>query len=284
MKEGVIFVFVADLMFRMPLERGIGHLGYRPVFIEQADDVAAGVSDGPEAPGELLSGRGAALFEQLTTAQPVLLIFDLNNPAIPWSDWIAALNTSPATRRIPILCFGSHVEAETMQRARAAGADGVVARSRLAAALPELIQQYARQFDPAGIELACTDPLSPLALKGIEAFNRGDYYLAHEELELAWKADEGPGRELYRAILQIAVAYYQIERGNYRGALKMFLRVRQWLSPLPDSCRGVNLGQLKQDANLVHQALVALGPEQVGEVERGLFRPVSFDPTFRKDH
>lgn len=259
MKEGVIFVFVADLMFRMPLERGIGQLGYRPVFIEQADDIVAEVADGSDGPGELLSGRGAALFEQLTTAQPVLLIFDLNNSAIPWSDWIAALKTSPATRRIPILCFCSHVEAEMMKRARTAGADGVVARSRLAAALPELIQQYARQFDSAGIELACNQPLSPLALQGIEAFNRGDYYLAHEELELAWKEDEGPGRELYRAILQIAVAYYQIERGNYRGALKMFLRARQWLAPLPDSCRGVHLGQLKQDANLVHEKLVGLG-------------------------
>lgn len=276
MKEGVIFVFVADLMFSTPLERGIRQLGYRPVFIERANDIVAEVADGPDGPGELLSGRGAALFEQLTMAQPVLLIFDLNNSAIPWGDWIAALKTSPATRRIPILCFGSHVEVETMTRARAAGADGVVARSRLASALPELIEQYARQFDPAGIDLACHEPLSALALKGIEAFNQGDYYLAHEELELAWKEDMGPGRELYRAMLQIAVAYYQIERGNYRGALKMFLRVRQWLSPLPDRCRGVDLGQLKEDVRLVHEALVAVGPQRVGEVDRRLFRPVSF--------
>lgn len=275
MKEGVIFVFVADLMFSTPLERGIRQLGYRPVFVERADEIAAGGDGGADGPGELLSGRGAALFEQLTMAQPVLLIFDLNNSAIPWGDWIAALKTSPATRRIPILCFGSHVEVETMERARAAGANGVVARSRFASALPELIEQYARQFDPAGIDLACHEPLSALALKGIEAFNQGDYYLAHEELELAWKEDKGPGRDLYQAMLQIAVAYYQIERGNYRGALKMFLRVRQWLSPWPDNCRGINLGQLKEDVGLVHEALVALGPERVGEVDRRLFRPVS---------
>ena len=68
---------------------------------------------------------------------------------------------------------------------------------------------------------------------------------AHDLFERAWMEDESPGRELYRAILQVAVAYYQISRGNYNGAAKMFLRMRQWIDPLPDFCRGFNVAQLQ---------------------------------------
>jgi hypothetical protein len=87
-------------------------------------------------------------------------------------------------------------------------------------------------------------------------------------------ADQGPGRDLYRGILQVAIAYYQIERGNYRGATKMLLRVRQWLDPLPDVCRGVNIAQLREDAERVYTALTELGPDHINNLDRTLFRPV----------
>jgi len=54
-------------------------------------------------------------------------------------------------------------------------------------------------------------------------------------------ATSGPVRELYRAILQVGIAYYQIERGNHRGALKMLLRSVQWLAMLPDRCQGIDV-------------------------------------------
>jgi hypothetical protein len=72
----------------------------------------------------------------------------------------------------------------------------------------------------------------------------------------------------------VAVAYLQIERGNYNGALKMFLRMRQWLDPLPAVCRGVDVAQLRRDARTARQALEALGPGRIHEFERGLFKPV----------
>ena len=69
-------------------------------------------------------------------------------------------------------------------------------------------------------------------IEGITLFNQGKFYQCHDALEEAWKQDRSLGRDLYRAILQIGIAYYQIKRGNYRGGLKMLLRVRQWLDPL----------------------------------------------------
>jgi hypothetical protein len=88
--------------------------------------------------------------------------------------------------------------------------------------------------------------------------------------------DTSPGRELYRAILQVAVAYLQIERGNYAGAMKMFLRLRQWIDPLPETCRGVNVAQLRADAWRARETLIALGKDRIGEFDRELFKPVIY--------
>jgi predicted metal-dependent hydrolase len=153
----------------------------------------------------------------------------------------------------------------------------VLARSQFSAGLPDLIQKYARIPDYAGLEEACQRPVSYLAIRGIEKFNQGEYFEAHELLEEAWNEDETPARELYRAILQVAVAYLQIERGNYNGAMKMFLRVRQWIDPLPDQCRGVDVAQLRVDARQVHESLQALGREEIGKFDRRLFKRVIYE-------
>ncbi len=272
----LIVAFVADLLFAARIERTAQALGYRVRWIERADYFAGEeVSDDP---GEALLGRAGGLTRLVAEEQPALLIFDLNNDAIPWAHWIARLKSSPATRRFPILCYGAHVEGERLQTARRAGADAVVARGRFAEALPELIQQQARRLDYAGVAAACESPLSEAARHGIDLFNQGRYFDAHEELELAWKEDAGPGRDLYRAILQIAVAYLQIERDNYRGAMKMFLRVQQWLAPLPPTCRGVDVADLRRNAERVYTTLLELGEARLGELDHTLFQPVRYRP------
>lgn len=126
-------------------------------------------------------------------------------------------------------------------------------------------------------EQTCDEPISPLAIRGLELFNRGEYFEAHEILEDAWKQDRSAGRELYRSILQVAVAYYQIERGNFVGAVKMFLRVRRWIDPLPNLCRGVQVEQLRQDAEHVRQKLLELGPDKICAFDPTLFKPVVYE-------
>lgn len=104
----------------------------------------------------------------------------------------------------------------------------------------------------------CSSPLHPLALRGIALFNRGNYFEAHEELELAWRAESGQIRDLYRVILQIAVGYYHLTRRNYRGARKMFLRVRQWIHHFPPVCRTVDVASLCSDYQWVEAQIANL--------------------------
>jgi len=274
----LIVAFVADLMFTTRITKVAEHIGYRVKWIETADQIGDPDPEAkPEAPGEFIYGREGRLFDRMTSWQPALLLFDLNNAAVPWQEWIAALKSAAATRRIPVMCFGSHTDVTTMKTARSMGADVVLARSRFTADMPALFQRYARIPDRAAMSAACSEPLSDLARQGIDRFNEGDYYAAHDALEEAWMLDEGPGRDLYRGMLQVGIAYYQIEKNNYRGAVKMLLRVRQWLDPLPDSCRGVDVARLRADADRIYAALLALGEGQIGLFDRQLFGAIQVD-------
>lgn len=95
-------------------------------------------------------------------------------------------------------------------------------------------------------------------------------------LEAAWKAETRPVRDLYRAVLQVGVTYYQIERGNYEGALKLFLRVRQWLDPLPERCQGIDVATLRIDAAAAHAHLDSLGAAGIAAFDKRLLKPVLF--------
>jgi predicted metal-dependent hydrolase len=131
---------------------------------------------------------------------------------------------------------------------------------------------------PEEIACACQGALPSLVIEGLELFNQREYFESHEALETAWRAEHGPVRELYRGILQIAVAYLHIERGNYLGAVKMFERSRNWLTPFPDRCRGIDLGSFRQDYHRVEESLHRLGPERVTAFDRGLFHPIYYHP------
>lgn len=124
---------------------------------------------------------------------------------------------------------------------------------------------------------ACADPLPELAQQAIERFNAGEYYAQHDLLELLWAQTDGAIREMYRAILQVGIAYYHITEGNKIGALKMLKRASRWLDGLPDTCQGVDLADLKQNAEVVRRELLRVG-DDLGGFDRTLLRPVRWKP------
>jgi hypothetical protein len=55
--------------------------------------------------------------------------------------------------------------------------------------------------------------------RGLAAYARGDFYLAHEELEPAWMAATDTGeRELLGGLIKVAAAFVHASRGNAAGA------------------------------------------------------------------
>mgnify|MGYP002640081997 CR=1 FL=1 len=111
----------------------------------------------------------------------------------------------------------------------------------------------------------CDDSLHPLARLGLERFNAGQYWLAHEALEDAWNAEEGAVRDLYRGILQAAVVYHHLRRKNFRGAVKVYERSQKWLGGWDSPCRGVNVAQLRYDLDAAIVEAKALGIEKIAD-------------------
>ena len=120
----------------------------------------------------------------------------------------------------------------------------------------------------------CDGSLHPRARQGILLFNQGKYFEAHEELEAAWKEERGRIRGLYQGILQAGVTYLHITRGNYAGALKVYGRSMKWLKDWPETCRGVDVGQLRKDLVIAMDAVNRLSETGINEFDRSLLKPV----------
>ena len=122
----------------------------------------------------------------------------------------------------------------------------------------------------------CKAPLHPQAANGLRLFNAGKYFEAHEALEEAWNAERGKVRELYRGILQIAVVYLHIRRENYAGAIKVYGRSQRWMKDWPDVCRGIQVAELRRNAQAAITEVQRLGKERLSEFDIALLKPVTW--------
>jgi len=199
----------------------------------------------------------------------------VDGDADDWQFWTTTPKSSPATRRIPIVLVSS--DAARRAAALGQGANLALSPAELVQQLPTLLREIARVPDPILMEqldCQCAEALPADGVLSIEKFNAGEYYAQHDLFEALWMAETGPVRDLYRAILQVGVAYYQITRGNGRGARKMLLRSLQWLAILPDRCQGVDVAQLRADAAAVRAELERVGDDGIAQFDRELLKPV----------
>lgn len=215
---------------------------------------------------------GAYMATLIDTVAALILV---DGDADDWALWTTTPKTSNATRRIPVLLITDDAE----RRAAGAlnGADRAFSVVELHQQLEQIISDYARIMDPATkekLDCECNQPLPDLAQQGVAKFNAGQYYKQHDLFEELWMQTNGPVRDLYRAILQVGIGYYQIERGNYRGALKMLQRSVQWLLQLPDVCQGIDVAQLCQDSFAVRAELERLGEANFADFDHALIKKV----------
>lgn len=258
-------------MTRNPIPAGPVVILGTPAWLEQvhalADDrgfAVALVSDS--------AGRDA-IINTLVMNHAVMLLVDGDRPG--WEQATAQVASNPATRRIPAVIVTD--VCDRLAAATNAGAAQALRPDELEEMLPRLLAALGRVHDAehmAALACGCADSLPPEGLEAVRLFNAGEYYRQHDLFEALWMAEQGPVRNLYRAILQIGVGYYHIERGNLRGALKMLLRSIQWLTPLPDVCQGVDVARLRADSARVRLALEAALESGDADIDRSLFHDV----------
>lgn len=103
--------------------------------------------------------------------------------------------------------------------------------------------------EPATVEDA-------LAL-GVERWDAQRYFEAHELLEHAWKHAHGADRDLWKGVIQVAVAGVHLQRANRIGARRLLDRALGRLTGQPSGRCGVDVDALRDTAVAARAALDA---------------------------
>lgn len=245
-----VLALVTDLMFGTRIADVIRAQGGQPLLAGSAGEFRAGLE-----------------------RWPVLILIDVHAlPAEQWQPEVQRAKLSPQSKLIPIYGFGSHVDTAALKAARQAGCDHVWARSRFVDELPDLV---ARHIDPPPVyPEGWDDQPSAAFLEGVALFNAGQFYKQHDVFEALWMADQRAIRDLYQGVLQVGVSFHQIEEGNYRGAVKMLRRGLLRLRTMPPVCQTLDVARLRREARVVHDEIVTLGPDRLGEYDLEKLRQV----------
>jgi predicted metal-dependent hydrolase len=103
------------------------------------------------------------------------------------------------------------------------------------------------------------DTPDPRFLAGVELFNRGEFFAAHEVWEDLWRDCPAAERRFYQALIQAAVAAYHWGRGNAAGARRLYHSGRRYMDPFRPVCRGLAVDAF-WDALAAHLAGALGGP------------------------
>lgn len=128
------------------------------------------------------------------------------------------------------------------------------------------VERVRRLLDPLIADLSRTDavcdrPLPAGVRRGIELFNAGEYYEAHEVIEYEWHAERGPVRALYQGILQIGVGLHHTRNGNHRGAELLLTDGIEKVSRFLPACQGIDTARLAREVQDCLAQVLNLGPE-----------------------
>ena len=102
----------------------------------------------------------------------------------------------------------------------------------------------------------------PRFQQGVELFNAGEWYAAHDLFEELWHETADPERRSLQGILQVAVAQLHLQRGNRRGATILFGEALGRLKRPGTPDLGLDLASLCRAAQQRREAL-----QQDGDLE-----------------
>ena len=118
-------------------------------------------------------------------------------------------------------------------------------------------------------------------LEGIEHFNAGRYFDAHEVWEEIWLKSSGDTKLFYQMLIQAAVGLHHYERGNARGARGMHAYVIDKLSRLPSFMMSIDLDVFSREFRNYFAQLIENNNESVPseDIPRPQIKLLSRDTT-----
>jgi uncharacterized protein len=97
-------------------------------------------------------------------------------------------------------------------------------------------------------------------ITGLELFNSQQYWHAHEAWERIWLAAEGTDKTFLQGLIQLAAAYHHVQRGTFRGGVRLFDAALSKLAPYPVHFLGVDRDEVVASAKK-HRDRIARGED-----------------------
>ena len=119
----------------------------------------------------------------------------------------------------------------------------------------------------------------PRFVRGVEHFNQCEFFEAHEVWEKVWKDDQGPFRDFYKGLIQVAVCLHHFGNGNARGARKLYHSCRRYLHGFRSGYRGINVERLIDELDRCCAGLLASRTEVPRvQIDPDLIPKIILDP------
>lgn len=115
-----------------------------------------------------------------------------------------------------------------------------------------------------------------ILLAGVQQFNDGYFFEAHETLEDLWMQSPWPTRRFLQGVIQLAAAFVHLVRHEYAGTVRLLGHALEKLADFAPRYMGVDVERLLAEAGQAHDALVALGPERLAEWPRERIPQIAF--------
>ncbi len=85
---------------------------------------------------------------------------------------------------------------------------------------------------------------------GIELFNEEEFFECHEVIEDLWFATQDEYKDLYKGVIQAAVALHHLSRRNMSGARKLYGTSSEYLRKYNPAALGLNVQKLLNDMKI----------------------------------
>ena len=131
------------------------------------------------------------------------------------------------------------------------------------------------RYSPRTTRIRRLEPPATLLVRGIEEFNEGRYFDAHETWEEVWQVEKGAQRDFLRGLIHVAAGYHHLlVRRNFRGTFIKLGSGTRLLDRFGRSYQGVDVDFVRRAARLNRDLAFALGKERLGEFHRGAIPPI----------
>lgn len=104
-----------------------------------------------------------------------------------------------------------------------------------------------------------------ILLAGLQQYNGGYFFEAHETWEALWLPSPWPIRNFLQGLIQVAAGFVHLMRREYPGTIGLLGHALEKLEGFPDEYLGIDAARLVAETRRARDELASLGREGLEE-------------------